>query len=129
MSKQLTSSLVFDATVRCPTSRTYLEPRGFNAANTDGFSCSLAAIDKEKRYPAVDGLKVTTCAAESFGRISESFLDLLFLLSQKAHAHASSHSLPAMRWFERWQEQISAGVAKGMARSIADALTVSAAVE
>ena len=116
--------LTFDATVRCPTARSYLESAapGRSSASHDGYACEVAASDKARRYPEQDGLKVQTCAVEAYGRIGDDFLEALAHLDHRAHQEDIARNLPTTRWFPRWLDHISCGVARGVARSMADAL-------
>ena len=93
-----------------------------SAATVDGYDCTVATQDKEKRYPRKAGLEVVTCAVEMWGRIGDGFDLWLQDMHQKADQHATARGIPALNWSRSWRSTLSCGMARGVARSIAEAL-------
>ena len=116
----------FDCTLRNPTAKTYLKS-GRNAGSVDGYACLQAAIDKNRRYPPRSGLAVETCAAETYGRLGQEFVDILADLDCRASREARARNLPTSQFFSNWLDTLSAGIARGGARTICDGLETSIA--
>ena len=64
---------LIDVTVRHAPSKHYMP----KAAEQDGSTFEPADKDKQRTYPARGGLRVTTFAAETYGRMSEPMLDTM----------------------------------------------------
>ena len=112
--------VVIDVTVRHPCSADLLRA----AAETDGACAMDAERDKQKRYPPSAGIRVTTLAAETFGRLGPEAEELLANAAAATVRRNQSRGLPAGRPLQRWRAAISAFVAKSVARTIRSAKQV-----
>ena len=97
-----------DTTVRNSLGKRYLDA---GSATTPGVAMSIAARDKEKRYPAGGGMRCTTAAVDQFGYIDEDFLVLLSTLACMASVNDASHGRPRCNWLRKWLRHLSSGLA------------------
>jgi hypothetical protein len=114
----LLRDLNVDATVRHALSQRYRS----RAAREDGAATLMAAAEKERRYPLKGGLRCTTAAAETLGRLGADFLELLKELAQLAAGRDHERGLPATRWTRKWRVELSCQLHKSVARSMNEAI-------
>ncbi len=81
----------------------------------------MAQQQKQQRYPCTNGISVTTCAAEVFGRISLEFEDFLEQLASMAFQSDLSRCRPRVGWKRKWLTQISVLLAKRAAQTLCEA--------
>ena len=76
------------------------------------------------RYPARDGLRVTTFAVETFGRLGQEAEVVLTELAAAVRRRNLSRGLPAGCPLRRWRARLSGLVARGFARTLRAAARV-----
>ena len=82
------------------------------AAEQDGSTFEPADKDKQRTYPARGGLRVTTFAAETYGRMSEPMLDTMRELALYAAQADRARGLQARRRAAGWRASASTVLAK-----------------
>ena len=117
------SVLHIDATVRYPLAQRYLQVAdGHSSSDIDGHATKVADKDKQERYPPRNGLRVTTAAVETFGRLGDAFLDLLQNLNMLAHQRDTLRGLPPKNHLHTWHVELSCDVARAASIAIEDAV-------
>ena len=109
-----------DVTVRHPCAPRY-KPR---ASREVGHALSVAAEDKERRYPRTNGRAVTPLAVEVFGRLGDQLEDFLFRLSRIASRRDYARSRHSSNWLRRWRTRISIRLVKCLFRTCFEATCV-----
>ena len=120
----LGTDFYIDATIRNPLCQRYLEVQSPNAATETNFATKVAQQEKQKRYPPTDGYKVTTAAAESYGRIGDELAELLTVLHGMAQQNDLRRGQPPCNWRGKWLAQICVAIARNVAVSIDEAIEV-----
>ena len=96
--------LYIDATVRNLFSKRYLDA---GSASSAGVALSIAADQKLKRYPDLDGLHCMTAGIDQYGCISVDFFVLLQQLAAQASISDFACARPRCDWLRKWTRQLS----------------------
>ena len=67
-------------------------------------------------------MRVTTAAAESYGRLGAELSDLLDVLHGMAQENDINRGMPPCNWRSKWVAQIGSCIARNVAMSIDEAL-------
>ena len=95
-----------------------------DAARSDGAAAAKGEEDNQVRYLARNGLRVTTFAVETFGRLGQEAEVVLTELAAAVRRRNLSRGLPAGCPLRRWRARISGLVARGFARTLRAAARV-----
>ena len=122
----LGSSFFIDTTCRNPLVSRYCDGATTSSAFTSGHAARIAEEEKQKRYPPIDGVRVTTAAVETYGRFGGELAELLTTLHGMAQHNDSDRGLPPCNWRAKWVAQIGACVARRVSLSIDEAVQLQA---
>ena len=67
-------------------------------------------------------MKVAVAAIETYGRIGDEFVELLYNLHYMAQTNDVNRSQFPSNWFSKWKAMLGCAVARNVARSIDDAV-------
>ena len=107
---------ILDVTVRNPATNNYFAGEQ-NTIHVAGHACKVAEAEKQKRYPTRDDWAVVCLAAESFGRLLQTFDDLLSDIGALACTSDALNGRPVRRWKSWWLSELSCVLAKAAAQS------------
>ncbi len=107
-----------DATVRNPFA-TWLKD---GPTQTDGFACLKGDESKLKRYKCSDGTQATPCSAETFGRLSPTFIQFLHKLDSLATNHATRIGIHPPRYYQKWLSLINVAINKALCRAFEESV-------